>query len=271
MFGSRAVRRPVIGLAFASLLLPVSASAQMTAQITAQIPGLTEPPVPPIAAIAPAPPMGPGARHRFITVEGLGEVARTPDMATLSAGVVTDAPTAAEALAKNNAAMQQLLALAKELGIEDRDVQTANLSVTPQYPPYNAQGAQGRPQIVGYQVSNQVSLRVRDLARLGQVLDGLVQRGANQLYGVTFTLADPNPAAAEARDAAVADARAKAERLARAAGVTLGPVLSIADGGARLPQPMPMARAVMAEAASVPVATGELTLREQLRVTFELQ
>jgi hypothetical protein len=199
---------------------------------------------------------------RTISVTGTGTVEAAPDMATLMIGVTTQAATAAEALAANTAATDAVIDRLSASGIEARDMQTANLSINPNWTGYDS----ATPTISGYVAANMLTVRVRDLATTGAVLDAAVTDGANTLNGLTFGLADPEPAYAAARKEAVADARAKAELLAAAAGVTLGPVLSIADGGA-MTDPAPMYREAVS-AAPVPVVGGELGLIATVSVTF---
>ena len=191
---------------------------------------------------------------RTISVSGEGEALGKPDQAHLSAGVVTQAPTAAAALSANTAAMNRVFGALKLLGIPDNKIQTSNFSVQPQYPPFRPDAAEPRA-ITGYQVSNQVTVIVDDLAKLGGALDALVRSGANQVGGVSFAIADPKPLAERARAAAVADAMAKARTLASAAGVTLGPLLSIQEGGGVRPGPVfAAARALAAPARRSPSA-----------------
>jgi uncharacterized protein YggE len=147
------------------------------------------------------------AALRTISVSGEGEASGKPDQGRLSAGVVTQAPTAAAALSANTSAMNRVFAALKTLGIPDNKIQTSNFSVQPQYPPYRPDAAEPR-NIVGYQVSNQVSVTVDDLAKSDPALDALVKSGANPLGGVSFAIADPKPLAERARAAAVGCAAA---------------------------------------------------------------
>ena len=133
-----------------------------------------------------------GTLPRTISVNGVGEVKAKPDMALINSGVISEARTAREALAKNNTAMAAVIAALKSAGIADQDVQTSNFSVSPQYPPYQA-NQPAVQHIVGYQVSNQVTARVKNLAKLGAVLDALVQVGANQISGISFDIDQPKP------------------------------------------------------------------------------
>lgn len=232
-----------------------------------------------VAALAAAALIGPrngissqdGPPPRLIAVSGLGEVKTRPDMAIISTGVVTEGATAKDALAKNNSAMAAVIAALKAAGVAEDDIQTSNFSVSPKYPPYQPNQT-AAPRIVGYTVSNQVSAAVKDLKKLGTILDTLVQSGSNQMSGISFDVAEPKPFLDEARKKAVADARAKAELYAAAAGVSLGKVVQISETGAVVP-PMPMfdKRAMATEAASVPIAAGQQTISANVSITYEIQ
>jgi len=210
-----------------------------------------------------------------ISIEGRGEVRAAPDMALINSGVTTQGATAREALDANTAAMTDLLATLKEAGIEARDIQTSGFSVTPNYVYSDARDANGYslpPKINGYQVSNTVTVAVRDLEDLGAILDSAVDVGANTIHGVSFSVADPTDLYNEARKKAFADARAKAELYAETAGATLGDLQSISEGQSfEPPQPYPMyARAEMS-AAPVPVEAGEMTFSINVKVEWELE
>lgn len=201
---------------------------------------------------------------RSISVTGTGTVEAAPDMATLMIGVTTQAATAAEALAQNSKATDAVIARLAASGVEARDMQTSNLSINPNWTGYDS----STPTIAGYVASNMLTVRVRALDTTGTVLDAAVADGANTLNGMTFGLADPEPAYKDARKEAVADARAKAELLATAAGVKLGQVLSITDAGA-MTDPQPMYRDAVS-ASPVPVAGGELGMIANVSVTWEI-
>src|SRR5579883_665939 len=144
------------------------------------------------------------AEPRTITMTGHGEVKAAPDEVQIHAGVVTSAATAAEALAANNARMKALFDALRKMGVAERDIQTASFSVSPQY----TGGANNeRPRLTGYQVNNDVSLRLEDVSKLGTALDMLVRAGANQMHGIDFSIREPAPLLQKARAAAVADAR----------------------------------------------------------------
>jgi len=227
--------------------------------------------------LAAVPATGPGATAaenpsypRTISVSGEGEMTGKPDQARLSAGVVTQATTAAAALTANSAAMNRVFTALKTIGIADNKIQTSNFSVQPQYPQFRPDAPEPR-NIVGYQVSNQVSVTVDDLTKLGPALDALVRSGANQLGGVSFSIANPKPLAERARAAAVADAMAKAKTLAMAAGANLGPLLSIEEGASFRPVPkFAEMRAALAPAPP-PIAVGEESVTVNVTMTYGIQ
>lgn len=208
-----------------------------------------------------------GAAPATLVVTGEGRVEAAPDMAVIPIGVETAAATAAAALADNNARIGAVIARLKAAGVADRDIQTSGLSLGPRYD-YSA--GSGSQKLAGYVAVNQVTVRVRALDRLGVVLDAVVADGANQFAGISLALQDPGPQLDEARRRAVADARARAALLAEAAGVRLGPVLSITEGSGA-GQPLPMLRQSAAMAAeAVPVAAGELTLSAGVTLVFAI-
>ena len=207
---------------------------------------------------------------RRLVVTGTGEARARPDVAVISAGVVVQADTASAALAENSRAMNAVLEQLRAAGLAAEDVQTSQFSVTPLYErPAPERETTAPPRIVGYQVSNQVTARVRDIDRLGAVLDALVGAGATNIDGPSFEIADPEQLLGEARDEAVADALAKARRYAAAAGVELGEILAIEEGGAYAP-PRPMMRAE-AMAADVPIAPGQSELAASVTMTFAIE
>lgn len=201
-----------------------------------------------------------------IVVNGHGVVETVPDMATISMGVVSEAKTAGDAMAKNSDALAAVLKQLAEAGIESRDIQTNNLSLSPRW---NNGGSMSKaaPEIRGFIANNTVSVRVRDLAQLGVVLDAVVQNGANSFHGLSFGLQDMEPAQNEARVAAIKDAMAKAQLYATAAGVELGDVVSISDGAVRSVGPV-MMEADMMRSMAVPVAKGELSVTADVTVVF---
>jgi len=212
---------------------------------------------------------------RTISVSGQGEAKGTPDQAHLSAGVVTEGKTAAEALGANSRAMNDVFATLKRLGIPEKNIQTSNFNVSPQYPPYNNSGPQPPRRIIGYQVTNTVYVTVDGIDNVGPALDALVRSGANESSGISFGIKDPKPLEEKARREAVEEAMAKARTIADAAGVHLGRILSISEGGGyQPPMPMMMARMAMAEAAPPPpppVAAGEQSVSVSVSIVYEIQ
>lgn len=206
-----------------------------------------------------------------IAVTGEGEVALAPDMAVLGLAVVSEEETARAALDANNEAMAGVLAAMAEIGIAERDLQTSGFTINPRYSSAKSSTDRQEPRIIGYRVHNSLTVRVRDLAKLGAIIDRSVSLGVNQGGNITFTNDDPSAAITEARASAMTDAIARARTLTEAAGVGLGKVLSINEQSFR-PQPMPVARAELATRGgdAVPVAAGENTYRVQVSVTFAL-
>lgn len=208
----------------------------------------------------------PVVQLRLLTVSGKAEVKAKPDQATLSAGVVTEGKTAAAALAANSRAMNAVFDTLKRLGIPDRGIQTSEISVQPQYP--NDSRAPRR--ITGYQASNSVTVTLDNIEKLGSALDALVSSGANSLGDISFGLRDPRPLESQARADAVRDAAQKAEGMARAAGVSLGPIVAINEGESS--QPVPMRRmAPMALAEATPVAAGQETITATVTISWEIR
>jgi uncharacterized protein YggE len=207
---------------------------------------------------------------RTITVEGHGEAGGAPDQAVIAAGVTTQAKTAAAAMAANASAMNDVFAALKRLGIADKNIRTSNYSVSPQYAAYNSTDGQ---RVIGYQATNEVSVTIDHIANVGAVVDALGDAGANQMNSISFAIHDPKPLMAEARTEAVEDATARAETLTKAAHVTLGPILSIADGDiGSEPRPVLFARA-MASAAPppTPIAVGTQEIAASVTITWEIK
>lgn len=193
----------------------------------------------------------------YIAVTGEAAANMLPDIALLDLTVMREAPTAREALDANTAAMNEVIAAMRDAGVDDKDLQTSNFSIQPRYsrPQPREEDA---PRLVAYAVRNSLAVRVRELDKLGGILDAAVTLGVNEGGGVRFENADPSSALEVARALAVKDALAKAEGIAAAAGVELGGILSIQEGYSR-PQPQPMMAARSALAEAVPVAAGENT------------
>jgi uncharacterized protein YggE len=205
---------------------------------------------------------------RTLTMTGSGQVKAAPDEAKFSTGVVAQAGTAREALAANSRAMAAVIQALKRQGVSDKAIQTANLALNPQYQGCKPDAA-CQPKITGYEVSNTLSVTT-EFAKAGVVLDALVASGANQIGGISFAIHDPKPLLATARAEAVKDAIDKATTYAKAAGVSLGQILSIQDEGAEVPRPMFKPMGVMA-ARAVPLAGGEETAAATVSITWAIQ
>lgn len=203
----------------------------------------------------------------LLTLSAEGKSARTPDIAGFSAGITTLGRTASAAMAANAAAMTRVIAALKAAGIADRDVQTSDLSLNPIFD--NAPNTGDRPRITGYQAGNTVTVRARVIADTGRVIDTLVSAGANEVNGPNFALDQPEAALDEARTAAVASARRRADLYARAAGLKVLRIVTISESGGFSPQPM-MMMARKAMDVSTPVAAGEVALTANITVQFEL-
>ena len=207
--------------------------------------------------------------ERRMTLTGTGEVFVAPDMATVTLGVRSFDEKASVAMQTNSAAMGQVFEKLKAAGVEARDIQTSQLSLNPRW---DHRSNNNQPRIVGYEALNTVTVRVRKLNSVGTVLDVLTKAGANQIHSISFGIQKPRPHRDEARKRAVADAQAKAELYAQAADIKLGQIIRIDENGG-VQQPRPMAR--MAEAAmgasAVPIAEGELGLRANVTIVFEIE
>ena len=204
-----------------------------------------------------------------LNLSAYGEVKTAPDMATIHFGVVTEAATAAEAMSQNAARMNQVMAALRRAGIEERDVQTSGLNLSAQYDYVQNEP----PRLRGYQASNQVTVIINDLGKVGSTADAVVAAGVNQISGISFGLKDPTSAENRARQLAVRNLEAKAALYAQALGVELGGVRSLTEGGGYAPQPpRPMyARAEMAmDAGGTPVAAGELSIRIDITGVYDL-
>ncbi|MBZ6377060.1 hypothetical protein B5C34_06840 [Pacificimonas flava] len=206
----------------------------------------------------------------LLTINAQGEVRAVPDIATVSAGVITRSATAEAALADNRARMNRVIEALRDAGIERRDIQTQQLHLNPQY----RYEENRTPTIDGYQAQNQVSVKIRDLDDTGPVLDALVAVGANQFNGPSFGIDDPSAAQDEARRDAMRKARERADLYAAAAGLSVARIVSISEGGTSMPTPRPvrtMARVESADVAPTPVESGELNLSASVTVLYELR
>lgn len=210
-----------------------------------------------------------------ILVTGEGSVDLAPDMAMLTLSVVREADTATAALEANSAAMNGVMAAMRGEDIEDRDLQTSGFSIQPRYfyPPRESNREPEPPRIVGYTVRNSLTVRVRDIKRVGIILDKSIALGVNEGGNIVFGNDDPSAAIEQARVMAMQNAMAKAHTLAEAAGVKTGKILEISEQSFS-PRPKPMVRAEMAMARSsdaVPVATGENTYKVMVNVAFAIE
>ena len=212
-----------------------------------------------------------GARPmRTISISGHGEVKTMPDLAIVTLGTLSQAETAKAALGENTKNMENLFAMLKAAGIAEKDMQTSNFSVGPRYDYGNNNGQ--APKLVGYDVTNSVTVIVHKIADLGAVLDKAVTAGSNQINGISFSVADQQASQDEARKMAVKDALRKAQLMTAAVGVGLGDVIQISENGSYAPQPVPMrAMAMDSMAKAVPVAAGEVGIGADVSVVWELK
>jgi uncharacterized protein YggE len=214
-------------------------------------------------------------RATTLTLSSYGEARTAPDQATINMGVTTQAPTAGAALAQNRTRMTAVISALRAQGIAERDIQTTGLDVQPQYTYSRAPNGQeqGPPRITAYQVTNQVTVLVRDLARLGPSVDAVVSSGANQINGISFGLQNADARADEARRQAVENVRRKAELYAQAAGLRVVRLVNLSESGGYTPRPPVVMMRQMAEAASAgntPVQAGEVGVRVDVTAVYEL-
>ncbi|HXH52385.1 MAG TPA: SIMPL domain-containing protein [Sphingomicrobium sp.] len=235
--------------------------------------------------------LGPNSTLLNITADGRSH--RAPDIAMFSAGVVTQATTASQAMTENSRRMDAVVAALRRAGIADRDIQTSTISLQPRYSdperdaqirarqtgqPYMPPADPGPPRIIGYEAHNTVQVRVRQLGQMGRVIDTLIGAGANQVNGPSFSLDEPRTALDEARVEAIANGRQRAELYARAAGLRVARIISISEGGGHYPVEQQIivtgSRVGYAGAPPppppTPVSPGELTLGVNVSMQFEL-
>ena len=240
----RAGALAAIGFAMTGLTAPLGASAQT---------------IPPISPNSIQP-------ETTITLNGHGGVDHAPDIARITVGVSIDAETASAAMSQQASKMTGVFEAVKASGVGDRDMQTSNLSLNPNY----SYPEKLPPKLIGYKATNKLSVRVRDLRNVGKTLDAIVKAGGNTIEGIAFDIEKPEPLRTEARIAAIKDAADKAELYAKAVGYKVKRIVTVSEASSYEP-PRPMAMARMAQAApSTPVAAGELTLNADVSVTFEL-
>jgi uncharacterized protein YggE len=242
---------------------PSASASNSPASNLAGGPGIAQPTTPVIQTVPSA--------GRSITVVGMGKATGTPDVAHISIGVETQADTVQKAVDDNKSKMTDLLSTLKSLGVADKDIQTTNYGVyTQRQPSPDGKGDTGP---TTYQVNNQVSVTVRDVNKLGDVLDKVVAAGANNIYGVSFSVNDTTQLEADARAQAMTDAKTRAESLAKLAGVTLGDVVSVSEivgnsgpvyAGARM-------SAATGLGGGAPIQPGELEVDTSIQVTFAIK
>ncbi len=215
-----------------------------------------------IVSIVSLAPLPSSAIEKLVTVTGEATVAVAPDSAMIRIGVSSQDKTAREASDANARQMTAVLAAIKSNNIADRDIQTSRLSLQPQYDPNKS----GTARLTGFQATNQVTVRIRDIGNLAAVLDSAISAGANEMSGIEFIVSEQSKLLDRARDDAIADAHRKAELYAKAAGSKLGHVIAISEeGSAPPPRPMQALRA-----GAVPISPGEQTLRAAVTVSYEL-
>ena len=225
---------------------------------------------PAVAQVQPGPTFTQAVSGTRLDVSATGEATRVPDVAIISAGVVTRAATAKAALSQNAARMERVRAALRRSGIEDRDIQTSNISLNPEYRYAENQP----PRLTGYTASNQVSVRFRDIANTGEILDVLVAEGANQINGPSLTIDKPEEALDEARVKALAIGRARADLYARSLGMRVVRLLVVSESSSGFPVPPPVAMMMEARAqggAATKIDPGEQKVSVTLGMMFELR
>ncbi|MEM5585281.1 SIMPL domain-containing protein [Roseibium sp. AS2] len=223
-----------------------------------------------LAGAAPALAQDPASLSGILTMEGRGTVSVAPDMAVITASVVSTGKNAAGALSENSIAVARVIEAIKAQGIAAKDIRTRGFGIYPRYD--HSKATEGQPEIQGYEIRNGVEVNVRDLAKLGDLLTLVVDSGANAVDGIRFEVSDPGEKLDEARQGAVADARHKAGVFAAAAGVELGGIVSIAESGVDMPRPVMMrAEAMMAKSGPVPVEAGEETIAATVTIRWSLK
>lgn len=230
-------------------LAPLAAAAMLAAS-----PSLAEADAPPVPQLQ---------------ANGSGEVMVVPDIAIVTIGVTSQAPEASAALAANSADLTRAIAAIRAAGIAEKDIATSGFSIDPVYQQAADRPSDRPPEIVGYRVDNQVRVTVRDIARSGGLLDQVVTAGANRVSGIAFDISDSKAAAEQAIRAAIADARAKGELMADAAGLRLVRILSLNAGDNGGPRPA-MAFDMAERAKAVPVMPGERSVSANAQIVWEV-
>jgi uncharacterized protein len=221
-----------------------------------------------VAAGAQMQPQGPVITGTRLDVSARAEVTRAPDIAIINAGVVTQAPDAATAMRDNAQRMSRVIAALKKAGLADRDMATSSISLSPQY-----RYEENKPPVItGYQASNQLNVKFRDIGKAGSVLDVLVREGANQINGPTLALDNPQAALDEARASAIKSARARADLYANATGMKVKRIVAISESEGFNQGPVPvMARQMTSDAAAkTEILAGEQSVAVTINVVFEL-
>jgi hypothetical protein len=206
-----------------------------------------------------------------LDVVATGEANRVPDVAIISAGVMTRASSATQALQQNAQRMERVIAALRRAGVAERDIQTSSINLNPDYRHVENE----LPILTGYNAHNQVTVRFRDIAQSGRILDALVAEGANQINGPSLTIDKPEAALDEARRNAITVARTRAQLYAQATGKRVGRILAISEGGGGFPRPEAImvtgSRVGRGEMADTKIVPGEQTLSVSIQVTFELE
>jgi uncharacterized protein YggE len=202
------------------------------------------------------------AADKLVTVTGQATIVVAPDTTAIRIGVTSHGKTAREASEANAKQMTAVMGAIKNSGIAARDIQTSRLSLQPQYDPSKA----GPARLIGFQVTNQLTVKIHEIDKLPSILDHAIAAGANEMSGIEFMVSEQSKLLDQARADAIADAHRKAELFARAAGAKLGRVVAITEEGA----PSPLRPLAAMRAGAVPVAPGEQTLRTTVTVSYEL-
>lgn len=214
--------------------------------------------------------IGKAVRDRdTITISGTGKVTATPDLALVTLGVYSDGATVAAVQQANTSKMNAIIAAIKDMGVKDADIQTSNYSLQPKI-----DWESNSQRVIGYNLSQTLTIKVRDLTKVGDVLDGATKLGANNVNGIQFTIDDPSSLQDQARIKAINDAKKKAEALAAATGLHLVKVVSFSESTPGVPVPMPYAARDVAfapQAANTQVEAGSLDVNTDVSVTFEVR
>lgn len=231
-----------------------------------------------VAVAATAAPPAQATMPRTIIVVGEGQVTAKPDIATATVGVEVTAATVKEATSEAASRMEKIMAALKQLGVAEKDIRTSNYSITyeTRYPiemPAVEKGTQTPEQAGFYRVSNMISLKIRDLTKVGQIVDEVVNAGANSIWGISFGLDDTSQIEAEARAKAVANAKARAEELAKLSNVKLGPIIEVSEviGSSPFAVQYAMETVRIAGGGAGPISPGELEVSKQVQITFAIE